>query len=1854
MKSVHRILNHVPTIELNLNQSTIGKSCLKSLTSSQHRIRLLASRSLMKFFPDAKYEQLTTLRENSQTLRDHFSQLINSDHSEYQETYIATLGNLSKVADKTLLSYILQVLLECLGHKNLFVRTLSYQAIRNVAKLRQVTELELFKPFWNDLSIFIIEKLETNIDLVKQVVTMLRMSVKDFLDQTLEHTLPHLVFKKKVGTLEALAKILDRDVPVMCINEIHHILGFLFMQEESDIHEAIMFFLSIASSDFNNITMTSLLKSCSLLLVVKLAIELGDEEEGRRLKALAALRLVESKLRNEIPQDPTMSEDSLSAFLRHYFLGVLSHINESINDLHRNQSAESKLKTVRSLGSLISLIGHSIYPLTPQIMATLQTILDHPSLRTEALKVWKTFIHILDLEHLGPLLNQVIVILINTYSEASSVERKEIVTILNYLFVEKREQLQQYFHTVRLLPDIPEFSYINNILGDLKGNVTVREQFIGVLELILHENPIVVHQALVELKRLLDENQEQIYSLTLAETVDPLVNNIIRVLLETCTRFNGSNLEIQLVSAECLGIIGAVDPGRLDISLTEESVIVVNNFDDTDESIDFVCNFIEKQLVGAFRSARDTKLQSHLAFTIQELLKFCGFSSELVSESPRTKINTRVRRRWDNFPRTVHETITPLLDAKYSINYISNKVYSYPIYPVKQTFKEWLQSWTIDLISKVRGENARKIFSVCRNIVKTGNTNIALYLLPHLVLNILISGNDVQREEILTEVLSVLKDNSKCRNQQPSEKQQLGAQILITLQTVFSLVDHLTKWIRLKRQRAYMQKAAVAKRAGRFMMADDIIETDSALVCVEPLLSKIPQDIMSEASYHCNANARALMHFELHIRNERKTKSETELQPLYEQLQKIYARIDEPDGMDGISTKFHSYSIDQQILEHEQAGKWSAAQICYEISLQKDSSRLDHQIGLLNCLKNLGLLESMLTHVNGVKNRFPEWQPSLNAFAIETAWRLGKWDTLQDLVQQPSEDTFESKIGQLLLCIRHCDEDGFQKKLRIMREKVIAPLAVASMESYRRAYEHLVKLHMLYELETSYRFWFGNNTSEPRLNPLLKHWDSRLDITLPTFKVKEPILNLRRILLQISNQECGNIWLQSAKVARKAGYNQTAYNALLHADQYQVPFSHIEKAKWLWDKNEKRKAIQELRNALSNHENRSKHSEQDSNSEIFAVVKDLTLDSKSTDFINAKTNLLLAKWMEQTSLSDYNAILSKYGDVITNQPQWEKGFFYLGRYYNKLYENERVRKSLKKGKGQLAGLLFYICKNYGRALTFGTKYIYQTLPRLLTLWLDFGANTGLQPEPSNSGKAKSPEDRSNKFHLVNKMVRRLNERLPAYQFLTAFPQIISRICHRNKNVFEVLELIIMNVLTAYPQQALWSVMSVSRSTYKIRANRCNAILAKVKSNPKESPKVLDTLVPQAIKLTDQLLGVCNYPVSSRETTLSINRDFRTLQRMTPLKIIVPLQSTLTVTLPANSQTLSSHNPFPSEQPVISGFQDEVEIMHSLQKPRKIVMIGDNKKEYTFLCKPKDDLRKDTRLMEFNSMINKLLKKDPESRKRGLHIRTYAVVPLNEECGLIEWVPNTAGLRHILLKIYKAKNIMTPISQIRSILDIRDRPGPDVFTKILLPKFPPVFYEWFLETFPEPTSWFSSRVAYATTAAVMSMVGYVLGLGDRHGENILFDATNGDTVHVDFNCLFEKGLTFDVPEKVPFRLTQNMVDAFGVTGYEGVFRKSCEVSLRLLRNNRESLMCVLETFIHDPLCEWSKKKQSSMTSGEVENEHAVRSLQTIDQKLQGLVQAGFPLSIEGQVDELIRQATDAGNLFKMYIGWAAYM
>lgn len=58
-----------------------------------------------------------------------------------------------------------------------------------------------------------------------------------------------------------------------------------------------------------------------------------------------------------------------------------------------------------------------------------------------------------------------------------------------------------------------------------------------------------------------------------------------------------------------------------------------------------------------------------------------------------------------------------------------------------------------------------------------------------------------------------------------------------------------------------------------------------------------------------------------------------------------------------------------------------------------------------------------------------------------------------------------------------------------------------------------------------------------------------------------------------------------------------------------------------------------------------------------------------------------------------------------------------------------------------------------------------------------------------------------------------------------------------------------------------------------------------------------------------------------------------------------------------------------------------------------------------------------------------------------------------------------------------------------------------------------------------------------------------------------------------------------PERVPFRLTRMLVNAMEACGIEGNFRNICELVMRVLRDNKESLIAVLEAFVYDPLINW---------------------------------------------------------------------
>jgi FKBP12-rapamycin complex-associated protein len=62
-------------------------------------------------------------------------------------------------------------------------------------------------------------------------------------------------------------------------------------------------------------------------------------------------------------------------------------------------------------------------------------------------------------------------------------------------------------------------------------------------------------------------------------------------------------------------------------------------------------------------------------------------------------------------------------------------------------------------------------------------------------------------------------------------------------------------------------------------------------------------------------------------------------------------------------------------------------------------------------------------------------------------------------------------------------------------------------------------------------------------------------------------------------------------------------------------------------------------------------------------------------------------------------------------------------------------------------------------------------------------------------------------------------------------------------------------------------------------------------------------------------------------------------------------------------------------------------------------------------------------------------------------------------------------------------------------------------------------------------WLERRATFTRSLAVNSMVGHILGLGDRHPSNLMLERKTGKVVHIDFGDCFEVAMHREkFPEK----------------------------------------------------------------------------------------------------------------------------
>ncbi|XP_035788930.1 serine/threonine-protein kinase Smg1-like isoform X2 [Anopheles albimanus] len=313
------------------------------------------------------------------------------------------------------------------------------------------------------------------------------------------------------------------------------------------------------------------------------------------------------------------------------------------------------------------------------------------------------------------------------------------------------------------------------------------------------------------------------------------------------------------------------------------------------------------------------------------------------------------------------------------------------------------------------------------------------------------------------------------------------------------------------------------------------------------------------------------------------------------------------------------------------------------------------------------------------------------------------------------------------------------------------------------------------------------------------------------------------------------------------------------------------------------------------------------------------------------------------------------------------------------------------------------------------------------------------------------------------------------------------------------------------------------------------------------------------------------------------------------------------------------------QPIrIRSVDASIQILPTKTRPKRMVFLGSNGRRFGYLSKGLEDLHLDERIMQFLSIANLMMTSSIDCNGNVTHYRAqhYSVIPLGPRSGLITWVDDTVPI-YMLYKRWQQREALRKREARDGGRDSTVQRPSDLFYKKLepllqehglklsdsrkqwpLPALKQVLRELQQETPRDLLAkelWCSSATAsgwrqvvrsYSLSLAVMSVIGYIIGLGDRHLDNMLIKLATGEIVHIDYNVCFEKGHTLRVPEKVPFRMTQNLEEALGITGIEGTFRLACEHVLKSLKKGRETLLTLLEAFVYDPLFDWAVSEEAA--------------------------------------------------------------
>ncbi|KAJ5666232.1 uncharacterized protein N7477_008680, partial [Penicillium maclennaniae] len=1110
----------------------------------------------------------------------------------------------------------------------------------------------------------------------------------------------------------------------------------------------------------------------------------------------------------------------------------------------------------------------------------------------------------------------------------------------------------------------------------------------------------------------------------------------------------------------------------------------------------------------------------------------------------------------------------------------------------------------------------------------------------------------------------------------------------------------------------------------------------------------LPIDIRTLGKYaaKCHAFAKALHYKELEFEQDQNSGAVEALITINNQLQQSDAAI-------GILRKAQAYrDVELKETWFEKLQRWDEALAAYKRRERTDPDSFGITMGKMRCLHALGEWKVLSDLAQEKWNQASlEHRRAIAPLAAAAAWGRGQWELMDSYLGVMKEQSPDRSFFGAILAIHRNQFEEANMYIEKARNGLDTELSALLGESYNRAYNVVVRVQMLAELEEI--ITYKQNVGDAEKQEAMRlTWNQRLLGCQQNVEVWQRMLKVRALVT--APRENLEMSIKFANLCRKSNRMGLAERSLASLETIITDvngthtISHPEvtyaRLKFSWASGHQLEALEMLKDFTSGlTDDLSKyntlmvsHNEHHGVNGVNGVSdpshpEAISLRERIGDVAKfrkllSKSYLRQAEWQTSLQRGDWRPeyvreVLSAYSaatqynrDSYKAWHAWALANFEVVTTISN--QASRDGKPAPVPPHIVTEHVIPAIRGFLRSIALSSTSSLQDTLRLLTLWFAHGGD-----------------------HEVNNVVTEGFTTVNVDTWLAVTPQLIARINQPNirsaTNIMESMrqhsaklveqadlvshELIRVAVLW----HELWHEGLEEASRLYFGDHNVEGMFATLAPLHDMLDKGAETLreVSFAQAFGRDLAEAKHYCMLYRQTEEigDLNQAwdlyytvFRKINRQLPQLSILDLKYVSPRLKECNGLDLAVLGTYQSGRPVIRiiSFDPILHVLQTKKRPRRMCLKGDSGHNYQYALKGHEDIRQDERVMQLFGLCNTLLDNDSESFKRHLSVQRFPAIPLSQSSGLLGWVCNSDTL-HALIKEYReSRRILLNIEH-RIMLQM----APDYDSLTLMQKVEVFGYAmdnttgkdlyrvlWLKSKSSE--AWLERRTNYTRSLGVMSMVGYILGLGDRHPSNLLLDRTTGRVVHIDFGDCFEVAMHREkYPERVPFRLTRMLTFAMEVSNIEGSYRITCEAVMRVLRENNDSLMAVLEAFIHDPLINWrlgaqespdrvsltaerrqsiieginfehgvqpsnfSRRRPSILEGGildtpegvpaearEAQNARALQVLARVKEKLTGRDFKHYEeLNVSDQVDKLLAQATNVENICQHWIGWCSF-